>query len=89
VPRAVRSTCGTLIVNPGSVGVQAFRGSAPFEHRIENGSPDARYAIVERAAGDWTASLICVPYDYRSMARLAAQRGRPDWEVALRSGYAG
>jgi len=50
VPRAVRLRDGRLIVNPGAVGVQ-------FNH----GSPDARYAIVERRYGKYTRSSASSP----------------------------
>jgi len=86
-PRAVRSPSGQLIVNPGSVGLPAFDDEHPHWHVIENGAPDARYAIVERLAQGWVASLIAVPYDFEPMARLAEQRGQPDWAHALRTGY--
>lgn len=86
-PRAVRSASGQLIVNPGSVGLPAFDDDRPCWHVIENGAPDARYAIVERGAMGWVASLIAVPYDFEPMARLAAQHGQTDWAHALRTGY--
>ncbi len=86
-PRMVRSAAGQLIVNPGSVGLQAYDDAHPHWHQIENGSPDARYAIVERNPAGWSAALISVPYDHEPMARLADQRGQPDWAHALRSGY--
>lgn len=87
VPRAVRAGDGTLIVNPGSVGVQAYDDEHPFPHVIENGSPDARYAIVERVDGAWHASLLTVPYRHAEVADLALANGRPDWEIALRTGF--
>jgi hypothetical protein len=83
----VRGAAGQLIVNPGSVGLQAYDDAHPHFHLIENGSPDARYAIVERGPGGWSAALISVPYDHEPMARLADQRGQPDWSYALRHGY--
>jgi predicted phosphodiesterase len=86
-PRALRSPTGQLIVNPGSVGLQAYDDDRPFPHVIENGSPDARCAIVERIGGDWVAWLIAVPYEHAPMAHLALQRGQPDWAHALRHGY--
>jgi predicted phosphodiesterase len=86
-PRALRSASGQLIVNPGSVGLPAFDDDHPFAHVIENGSPDARYAIVERTSGGWTAALIAVPYAHEPMARLADARGQPDWAFALRTGW--
>jgi predicted phosphodiesterase len=88
LPRAVRIPDGTLIVNPGSVGLPAFDVSRPHPHRVENGSPDARYAIVERCGDDWNVELRTVAYDHGSAASLAEAHGRPDWAYALRTGYA-
>lgn len=91
VPRAVHTASGLLIVNPGSVGLPAYDDDHPYPHssfhRIETGSPDARYAVVERQSGHWTCELISVPYDHESMAGLADQRQRPDWAHALRTGW--
>jgi putative phosphoesterase len=86
VPRSVRRGV-QLIVNPGSVGLQAYDDEHPYPHVIATGSPDARYALVEWLHGQWTCSLISVPYPHADMARLARQRKRPDWEVALLTGY--
>ena len=86
VPRVVRAPNGQTIVNPGSVGLQAYDDDLPFFHTVENHSPDARYAIVERVDGQWIADLIAVPYDFESMARLADERRRPEWAHALRTG---
>jgi len=77
------------LLNPGSVGLQAFRGEYTYPHRIETGSPDARYAIAEHRGGAWHLSLHAVPYDFEPMARLAEANGRPEWAHALRTGYVG
>jgi predicted phosphodiesterase len=88
VARALRSRLGQLLVNPGSVGLPAWEAPQPEPHGIETGSPDARYAIVERGAdGVWSAELIAVPYDCAPMAALAHRRGRPEWVRALTTGY--
>lgn len=87
VPRVVRLADGSLIVNPGSVGLQAYDDDRPHFHIVETGSPDARYAILERMAGRWQAQLLAVPYDYVPMAELADQNACPDWAYALRTGY--
>ena len=47
------STGATLVVNPGSVGVPAYDDDHPHEHRVETGSPHARWALIERDAGGW------------------------------------
>jgi predicted phosphodiesterase len=88
VPRAVRTASNQLIVNPGSVGLPAYADDDPEPHVIENGATDARYAIIERTPAGWIAQLIAVPYDFAPMAALARQRRRPDWELALLTGYA-
>ncbi|MET3132974.1 putative phosphodiesterase [Oxalobacteraceae bacterium GrIS 1.11] len=87
VARNVRCARGQLIVNPGSVGQPAYADDHPHPHVIESGSPDARYAIVERRAGAWSVDLIAVSYDHQRMAALARERCRPDWDIALRTGY--
>ena len=88
VPRAVRSAAGCLIVNPGSVGLQAYDDDHLHYHVMQNGSTDARYAIVERSADSWSAALIAVPYAWQTMAALAERNGRPDWAYAIATGYA-
>ena len=80
---------GRLIVNPGSVGLPAYLDQQPFPHKVESGSPHARYAIVEKTNNQWSAEMIAVDYDWESAAITAAERGRPDWEQALRTGYVG
>lgn len=90
VPRAVRLACGLLIVNPGSVGLPAYDDDHPYPsspyHRVENGSPEARYAVICKTGRGWACELISVPYDHESMAALADRRGRSDWAHALRTG---
>ena len=87
VPRSVRTSTCQLVVNPGSVGLPAYDDTHPHPHVIETGSPDARYAIVERLADTWVSTLIAVPYAHRAMAKLALARQRQDWARALSSGY--
>lgn len=87
LPRIVRSRSGQLLVNPGSVGLPAYEDDLPMPHVVETGSPEARYAILEHTAIGWTAQLIALPYDHRSMAELAGKRGRHEWERALMTGY--
>jgi len=85
VPRLAQ--CGTtLIANPGSVGLQAYEDAHPHEHRVEVGSPHARYAIVQRRAQGWDVQLRAVAYDWGRASRLAAERGRADWAYALATG---
>jgi predicted phosphodiesterase len=86
--RSVRLEQGPLIVNPGSVGLPAYEDHRPFLHKMQSGTPHARYAIVERRSGDWSAELMTVLYDWEKAAITAESRGRTDWARSLRSGLA-
>ncbi|MBR0794135.1 metallophosphoesterase family protein [Bradyrhizobium jicamae] len=85
--RAVRLRDGRLIVNPGSVGSPGYRAGKPHPHVVEAGSPDARYAIVERIDGDWEVTFRHIPYDHDAMAELARQNGQPELASALATGW--
>ncbi|HVL77708.1 MAG TPA: metallophosphoesterase family protein [Sphingomicrobium sp.] len=87
LPAVRRLGDGQLVVNPGSVGLQAYRDERPYPHIVENGSPHARYAIAERDRdGVWRAELLEVDYCWRMPAWLASEHGRLDWVHALRTG---
>jgi putative phosphoesterase len=86
VPRTVQLDDGRLLVNPGSVGLQAYGDDLPYPHKAENGSPHARYAIVERTGGGWLLEQYAVAYDWHAAAEVAQRHGRPDWAFALRTG---
>jgi diadenosine tetraphosphatase ApaH/serine/threonine PP2A family protein phosphatase len=87
IPRVASLTDGRVIVNPGSVGIQAYDGHHPVAHRVEVGSPHARYAIVERTGAGWVSELIAVPYPWEDAARIAEEHARPEWGQALRTGF--
>lgn len=78
IPRVVRLRDGRLIVNPGSVGLQFYYGA-----------PDARYALLERHGGKWSASLHTVVYDWHATAKMAAKHGFPQWTDVLTTGWPG
>lgn len=87
IPHQRRLKDGRLIVNPGSVGLPAYEDDRPHPHMMEAGTPHARYAIMERGQdGRWSAELLSVVYDWEAAARLAAERGRADCAIALRTG---
>jgi len=88
VPRLVQVSSTTLILNPGSVGLPAYTLDAPIPHKMEVGSPGARYAIVEQLKAGWRVTHIAVPYDGEAAARMAERAGFPAWANTLRSGYA-
>ncbi|AMO99795.1 calcineurin-like phosphoesterase family protein [Collimonas arenae] len=85
-PRACAISGGRLVVNPGSVGLQAYDDDQPCFHTIENGSPHARYAMCEQTSDGWSVDHLCVAYDHLQAARTALKNGRPDWARWLASG---
>jgi predicted phosphodiesterase len=87
IPRAV-AHAGQLIVNPGSVGLQAYADDQPVPHVMETGSPHASYAILEMREDGWRSEHVAVPYDTESAAQTAERNGRPDWAWRLRTGCA-
>lgn len=88
VARTVWLPEGILIVNPGSVGLQAYTDETPLPHRIEAGSPHARYAVLRRRAERWQVEHHTVPYAWDLAAACARKHGRPDWAQWLATGRA-
>ncbi len=78
VARSVRLRDRRVIVNPGAVGLQ-----------LVHGSPDARYAIIERREGHWITELRVVEYDHHAAAALAVANGFPAWSEPLATGWMG
>jgi diadenosine tetraphosphatase ApaH/serine/threonine PP2A family protein phosphatase len=69
---------GPLIVNPGSVGCPVF-ADGPDAAGTNARSPHARYALVTRRSGRWSAELVALAYDWDRAARRALDNGRPEW----------
>ena len=86
IPRLVRLANGQTIVNPGSVGLAAYSDDTPVPHAMENYSPDASYAILEKTESGWDATFRNVPYDTREASRAAAELGRNDWAYQIATG---
>lgn len=84
IPRVVHFE-GMLLVNPGSVGLPAYADDHP-PHVVQTGSPDARYAVIEYRNAVWQAACYSVAYAHEQAVAKAARR--PDWAMALQSGYA-
>jgi predicted phosphodiesterase len=85
IPRTI--SCGDLlIVNPGSVGLQAYVDDNPLPHVMATGSPHARYAILEPGGSGWRVDQIQITYNWDAAARAATRNGRQDWAHRLRTG---
>jgi len=86
LPRTLRLDDGRLLCNPGSVGLPAYAETHPQPHRVETGTPQARYAVLEYRDGQWQAQLHAVDYDHAGAAAQAERNGQPHWAHALRHG---
>jgi predicted phosphodiesterase len=75
-----------LIVNPGSVGMPAYRDVTPVPHVMEAGSPHARYALLDQLPSGWSVHLCAVSYDFEAAARQAQVAGRDAVAYSLRTG---
>jgi putative phosphoesterase len=87
IPRAMRLDDGRFIVNPGSVGLQAYEDDLPYPHRVETGSAHARYATLTLDSGRWQADFHQVEYDWNAAAAAARANGRIDWVAPLLTGH--
>lgn len=85
-PRAVTLSTNQLVVNPGSVGLQAYTDSEPVIHSMENYSPHANYAIIEQNNNGWIVEQRRVPYDVAAAVRACKLRDRHDWVHFLTTG---
>jgi hypothetical protein len=83
----VRLEDGRLIVNPGSVGLQAYEDKHPFPHRMETRSPHTRYALLEDRQNEWKVEFREIAYDWVAAAEQAIGNGRIDWYYPLCTGY--
>ena len=85
-PHIIRLSDGKLIVNPGSVGLQAYNDDIPSFHRIQNFNPFAGYAILERNESGYVCEMRVLNYDFETAANLAQKNNRDDWAYWLRTG---
>ncbi|WP_054314042.1 metallophosphoesterase family protein [Mesorhizobium sp. 1M-11] len=81
-PRVVFVSERQTVLNPGSIGVQAFPGLTA------TGSPHARYAIATRQNGRWSFELRAIDYDWAEAARRAEASGFANWAHGLATGFA-
>jgi putative phosphoesterase len=88
IPRLVCLSNGQMVLNPGSVGLQAYSDDSPVPHVMETHAPHAAYAILERGARGWSVALRRIPYDFQAAATQARRLGRQDWAHALTTGEA-
>jgi predicted phosphodiesterase len=87
IARVIRLEDGRMVVNPGSVGLPAYEGKLPIPHKVQVGTPDACYAVLERTTSGWSATIRYVRYNNAVAAEMARSNGMPVWANALASGW--
>lgn len=87
IPRAAR-VGSVLVLNPGSVGMPAFRLKEPTTLVMEAGTPHARYALATLRRGAWSFEMRAVVYDWEGAAQQAAAHGYDDVSTWTRLGRA-
>lgn len=86
IPNLLLLDNGQLVVNPGSIGLQAYDDYYPFYHKMESGSPHARYAVIEGKPFSWKVNFKKVLYDWHTAALQAKNNNRNDWINPLKTG---
>lgn len=86
LPRVHKLNSGQIVINPGSVGLQAYEDELPTKHKIENHTPDAAYTILTVEENQYNIEQVRVAYDFEKAAKKAEENGRDDWAYALREG---
>ncbi len=90
IPRVIRlQTTRQTIVNPGSVGLPSYQDDHPNKHKMEVGSPHARYTLMTKSGADWNFQEKILTYDWDAASREAEKNGRPGWARALSHGFYG
>lgn len=84
--RLMRLPDGRTIVNPGAVGQPAYKDTTPFFHRMETGTPHARWALLERRGTEWQVEFHAEEYDWDVASAEALRNGRADWSQSLATG---
>ncbi|NQY94048.1 MAG: metallophosphoesterase family protein [Campylobacteraceae bacterium] len=85
IPRLIELKSGQLIINPGSVGLQAYSDDIP-PHKMQNFNSYASYSILEKKDDAYTVEFIRVDYNKEKAINLSLENERLDWAYALKTG---
>lgn len=86
IPRVIQLSNRQLIMNPGSIGVQAYEDHVQVKHRMETNAPHASYATLEKGQSGWDVSLHRVSYDWDKAEKQARDLNREDWAQGIATG---
>jgi predicted phosphodiesterase len=77
---------GSIVANPGSLGWPAYDDVLPLPHKVESGTPHARYLVMRSMPTGWDIELCAIDYDVEAAATLAQVNGHEDVAAQLRIG---
>ncbi|RXK00943.1 metallophosphatase family protein [Arcobacter sp. CECT 8986] len=86
IPKVHKLNNGQIAINPGSVGLQAFKSDKPSNHIVQNNTPDAAYTILTVDDNQYSVEQVRVKYDFEKAALKALENKKEDWAYALRTG---
>jgi predicted phosphodiesterase len=86
ITRVVQLSSGQVVINPGSVGVPAYDDDVPNYHAMQNYSPLASYAVLEKQNGIWQVELLKIPYNVHLAVEQAQRQDREDWAYWIKTG---
>lgn len=88
IPNIIKINSNQIIINPGSIGLQAYEDDIPIYHKIETKSPHAKYCIIENLDSEYKFDFINVKYDWKKASSYAKKNNRDDWSNWLETGFA-
>ncbi len=88
LPRTVCLEGDRWVINPGSVGLQAYTDDLPYPHAMAAGNPLAKYCILELDSHNRLVAIqhIEIPYNWHDAALAAETNGKGDWAQWLKKG---
>lgn len=87
VQRARYLPGGVIAVNPGSVGLPGYDLDRPYPHKMEAGTPHARFTTLVAMDDTWFVTQQGIEYDVEKAAALAEANGKPRVAQVLRTGH--
>jgi len=77
-----------IVINPGSVGLQAYSDELPIPHKMESFNPLAKYSILTKSDENISVEQLSIPYNFEKAAKMAEKNERNDWAKWIRTGRA-
>lgn len=84
-PRLIKTT-NRLIINPGSVGLQAYDDELPIYHKMESFNNLAQYCLMEIDGDKLLIEQISIQYEYEKAVKCAVDNNRMDWANWIKNG---